>query len=176
MNNKNIKQKSFNNTIIINKEIIILKKLKNKFNKVLNNIYNYLENKKINSINKKIEKSARIFIDIKKIDSNYYGFKRIVHILERINEIKESYKTIEENKKIIIHNKEEELKEIITVIIEDIELLNFGYYKECSINNLYIKEEFKNIVISKINKILNKSYYEFSNNKLINLNNNLQYR
>lgn len=170
-NNKNIKQKTFNNTIIMNKEILILKKLKNKFNKVLSNIYNYFENKKINTINKKIEKSARIFIDIKKLDSNYYGFKRIINILEDIKEIKESFKLIEDNKKIIIYNKEEELKEIIKIITEDIELLNFGYYKEYYINGLYIKEKFKNIIISKINNILNKSCYEFSNNKLINLNN-----
>ena len=173
MIDKNIRQKSFNNTILINKEIIVLKKLKSKFNKVLNNIYNYIENSKIKSINKKIEKSARIFIDIKKLDSNYYGFKRMINILEDINEIKESYKIINENKNIIIHNKEEELKELIRVIIEDIELLNFGYYFEHNFSSLYVREEFKKIVISKINKILNKSCYEFSDNKLIDLNNSL---
>ena len=34
----------------------------------------------------------------------------MINILEDINEIKESYKIINENKNIIIHNKEEELK------------------------------------------------------------------
>lgn len=97
----------------------------------------------------------------------------MINILEDINEIKESYKIINENKNIIIHNKEEELKELIRVIIEDIELLNFGYYFEHNFSSLYVREEFKKIVISKINKILNKSCYEFSDNKLIDLNNSL---